>query len=293
MPTTLRASFALVLFLLASMAMAQPKESGPFRVGGEVSRPEKISGESPDYTEMARKARISGVVIVEAVIDENGDVTETKVLKGLPMGLDQAAVEALETWKFRPATMDGRPVPVYYIVTLNFQLDAGLSFGPRFGQLMLDNPELGELVRGKSYEKALDWLANRPDSQEGRLARAYLLLGLGRIPEAWEVARALDDPEHVLLSSFSDATRDAAIEEEDVERRAEILDAGIQALTRAMELKKDDYWAISGKSWLLRERAKLAGGEEERKALIEEANRLTEQASRSRTKPWPPDGSPP
>lgn len=291
MPTPLRVSPAAVLFLLASAVLAQaPPASEPYRVGGEVTRPEKISGERADYTEMARRARVSGIVIVEAIIDEKGDVTETRVLKGLPMGLDQAAVEAVKTWKFTPATVDGRPVPVYYTVTVNFQLDAGFSFGPRFGQFMADNPEFGELVRGVSYERALDWLEGRPDASESRLARSYLLLGLGRVPEAWEVARALDNPEHVLLSSFSDAAQDAAAEEEDVERRAEILDAGIQALTRSLELKKDDYWTLSGKSQLLREKAKLTADQQERKALIDEAERLSEQASRLRTKPGPPNG---
>src|SRR5689334_25447142 len=92
MPTTLRASFAVALFLLASVKLPA---SEPYRVGGEVTRPEKISGAPPVYTEIARRARIMGVVIIEAIIDEQGNVTETRVLKGLPMGLDRSAVEAV------------------------------------------------------------------------------------------------------------------------------------------------------------------------------------------------------
>ncbi len=96
--------------------------TGPIRVGGDVKPPEKIFYPSPQYTEIARKARIQGVVIVEAIIDKEGKVTNVKVLKGLPMGLDQAAVDAVSRWTFKPATLNGKPVAVIYNLTVNFQL---------------------------------------------------------------------------------------------------------------------------------------------------------------------------
>ncbi len=96
--------------------------SGPIRVGGDVKAPEKLHAPPPQYTEIARKARITGVVIVEAIIDKDGNVTNVKVLKGLPMGLDQAAIDAIKGWKFRPATLNGKPVSVYYNLTVNFTL---------------------------------------------------------------------------------------------------------------------------------------------------------------------------
>ncbi|MCP4202078.1 MAG: energy transducer TonB [bacterium] len=96
--------------------------TGPIRVGGDVKPPKKIIFPSPQYTEIARKARITGVVIVEAIIDKQGNVTNVKVLKGLPMGLDQAAAEAVKRWKFEPATLNGKPVAVIYNLTVNFQL---------------------------------------------------------------------------------------------------------------------------------------------------------------------------
>lgn len=97
--------------------------SGPIRVGGEVAAPNKLHAPPPVYTEIARKARIQGIVIVEAIIDKQGNVTNVKVLKGLPMGLDQAAVDAVKKWKFEPATLpDGRPVDVIYTLTVNFQM---------------------------------------------------------------------------------------------------------------------------------------------------------------------------
>lgn len=94
----------------------------PMRLNDQVTRPVKISGPNPMYTEIARKARIQGVVIVEAIIAKDGSVADVKILKPLPMGLDQAAVEAVRQWRFEPATLDGRPVDVYYNLTINYRL---------------------------------------------------------------------------------------------------------------------------------------------------------------------------
>lgn len=95
---------------------------GPIMVGGEVKAPEKLVAPQPVYTEIARKARIQGVVIVQAIIDREGNVTNVKVLKGLPMGLEEAAVDAIKQWKFKPATLNGKPVTVYFNLTVNFKL---------------------------------------------------------------------------------------------------------------------------------------------------------------------------
>src|SRR4029079_8505454 len=73
---------------------ARELEEDPVRVGGEVTAPEKVSGLEPSYTEIARRARVQGVVILEATIDRSGKVTSTRVLKGLPMGLDEKARQA-------------------------------------------------------------------------------------------------------------------------------------------------------------------------------------------------------
>jgi protein TonB len=99
---------------------AEPE--GPIMVGGDVKAPIKEYAPPPQYTEIARKARIQGVVIVQAIVTKEGDVQDVKVLKGLPMGLDAAAAEAVKKWKFKPATLNGKPVDVYYNLTVNFTL---------------------------------------------------------------------------------------------------------------------------------------------------------------------------
>ncbi len=95
---------------------------GPILVGGDVKPPERVYSPQPAYTEIARRARVQGVVIVQAIIDKQGNVTNVKVLKGLPMGLEEAAVDAIKQWKFKPATLNGKPVTVYYNLTVNFKL---------------------------------------------------------------------------------------------------------------------------------------------------------------------------
>ncbi len=96
-------------------------DNRPWRVGGAVTRPEKISGELPKYTELARRTHVHGVVIVEVIIDEEDRVVDERILQPLPMGLDGAALEAVRTWRFRPATFQGKPVKVFYTLEVHFQ----------------------------------------------------------------------------------------------------------------------------------------------------------------------------
>lgn len=100
-----------------------PTSSGPpYRVGGDVKAPVLLNRVEPIYPEEARKARIMGIVIVEAMIGEDGVVKNVAVLKPLPFGLDQAAVDAVKQWTFKPATLEGKPVAVRFNLTVNFRL---------------------------------------------------------------------------------------------------------------------------------------------------------------------------
>lgn len=98
--------------------------TGPVRVGGDVKAPVATSRVDPEYTEGARKARISGIVVVEAIIDRNGNVDSVKIVKGLPAGLGEQAVAAVRQWKFKPGTLNGQPVAVIFNLTVNFKLDS-------------------------------------------------------------------------------------------------------------------------------------------------------------------------
>jgi|GEM_PF-1591711 len=92
------------------------------KAGGEVSHPEKLAGVPPAYTEEARAAKIRGVVIVESIIDAEGCVRKARVIQGLPNGLSAAALEAMRLWVFSPARFQDKPVPVFYNLSVNFQI---------------------------------------------------------------------------------------------------------------------------------------------------------------------------
>jgi protein TonB len=94
----------------------------PRRIGGDVQAPVAVSRPAPAYPELARRMRIQGVVRLEAVIDEHGNVVDARVLDDIGMGCGQAAVEAIRTWRYEPATLNGRPVSVYLEVRVSFQL---------------------------------------------------------------------------------------------------------------------------------------------------------------------------
>ncbi len=92
------------------------------QVGGGVTAPEKIFAPQPRYSEEARQGRVQGTVILQAVIEATGDVSDVEVLKGLPLGLSESAIETVRQWRFKPATSNGRPVAVYLNLLVNFSL---------------------------------------------------------------------------------------------------------------------------------------------------------------------------
>lgn len=100
-----------------------PIESRPqlVRVGGDIREPRKIVGVPAVYPEIARQARIEGLVIIEATIDEHGFVTGARVLRSQPL-LDAAALAALKQWRYTPTLLNGVPVRVLMTITFNFKL---------------------------------------------------------------------------------------------------------------------------------------------------------------------------
>jgi protein TonB len=101
---------------------ARRVESTPLRVGGIIRQPQKIHHVAPLYPEIARSARVSGVVILEAMLAEDGTVRDVRVLRSIPL-LDAAAVTAVREWRFTPTLLNGTPVPVVMTVTVAFNLN--------------------------------------------------------------------------------------------------------------------------------------------------------------------------
>lgn len=95
------------------------KPKGPVRVGGNVKPPRLISGPAPVYPILARQSRIQGMVIIDAIIDEQGNVVQEKIVSGHPL-LVQAALKAVSQRKYAPTFLDGVATPVDLRVEVNF-----------------------------------------------------------------------------------------------------------------------------------------------------------------------------
>jgi protein TonB len=92
---------------------------GPIRVDGHIKAPRLIFGPAPVYPVLAQRSRISGAVVIDAVIDTQGNVVEMRTVSGHPF-LALSAMEALRRWKYEPTILGGEPVSVQLLVTLTF-----------------------------------------------------------------------------------------------------------------------------------------------------------------------------
>ena len=109
---------------LVDLPPAPPTPEAPkaYRPGGAIREPRKIQDAAPQYPEIARAARVEGLVILEATIDERGFVTGARVLRSVPL-LDAAALAALKQWRYTPTLLNGIPVRVLMTVTFRFSLE--------------------------------------------------------------------------------------------------------------------------------------------------------------------------
>jgi protein TonB len=87
-----------------------------------ISEPVVLEKTPPTYPDAAREAGVSGAVVADLLIDELGTVRDVVIQKSPSDELSAAAIDAIEQWRFAPATMDGKPVVVRYVVTVMFQL---------------------------------------------------------------------------------------------------------------------------------------------------------------------------
>jgi TonB family protein len=97
---------------------------GPYQVGNGVLPPREKRRVDPQYTAEAMRAKIQGVVLVAAVVQTDGRVTDVRVIRSLDQsfGLDTKAIEAARKWEFYPGTRFGEPVPVLVNIELTFNL---------------------------------------------------------------------------------------------------------------------------------------------------------------------------
>jgi protein TonB len=98
------------------------EQLNPVRIGGGIKAPGKIRDVPPVYPPIAQASRVQGVVIIEAVIDELGQVADARVLRSIPL-LDEAALDAVRQWVYQPTLLNGQPKAVLMTLTVNFRLE--------------------------------------------------------------------------------------------------------------------------------------------------------------------------
>lgn len=93
-----------------------PSEPQPLMVEGKVTRPTNLRNVKPAYA----GPPIAGTVILQVVIDEDGCVRDPRILRGINRYQDSASLDAVRQWVFLPATLEGKPVSVNYVLTVEF-----------------------------------------------------------------------------------------------------------------------------------------------------------------------------
>ncbi len=101
---------------------APPRPKEPVHVGGRIQAPTKLVHVNPIYPPIPLAARKEGLVILEALIAEDGTVRDVKVLRTAAL-FDEAAVTAVRQWRFSPTLLNGEPVPIVMTVTVGFTME--------------------------------------------------------------------------------------------------------------------------------------------------------------------------
>jgi protein TonB len=107
--------------IVGGLPEAPPPPVAPVRVGGSIREPRRVSAVPPVYPDIAAKARLTGVVVIEATINERGRVESVNLVQGAPLFSD-AALEAVKKWVYTPTLVNGVPTPVIMTVTVHFRL---------------------------------------------------------------------------------------------------------------------------------------------------------------------------
>jgi len=93
-----------------------------YKVGAGVNPPSVLQKVEPEYSEEGRAAGLQGTVVVQVVIGPDGVAHDARIVRGLGLGLDEQAIEAISRWQFKPGAKDGEPVPVTATIEVNWRL---------------------------------------------------------------------------------------------------------------------------------------------------------------------------
>lgn len=117
---------ALAVFLLCAAGATQrlfAVDEKVYKVGGDVRSPVLVHRVEPQYTDAARNEKISGKVLLDVVVNAQGEIHDAEVVEALGYGLDENAITAVKKWKFEPGRKVEDPVAVRARIEINFRLE--------------------------------------------------------------------------------------------------------------------------------------------------------------------------
>ena len=209
----------------------------PVRVGGQIREPRKLKNVPPIYPADAKLAGLEGKVVLECTIDVQGAVAGTRVVEGVPP-LSDAAMKAVNQWRYTPVLLNGKAVPVIMTVTLTWK-----DSQPFLSGLLESLKSKNEFLR----ESAVTWLGRAPSSLRGK-EREHVTRELQRLKEHDESERVRTAAAQALLLEGQQAVQPAGSSAE----------SGVTyrfTVHRRFTDKRDS--SASGRVWVLGEKARL------------------------------------
>ena len=222
-----------------------------------------ISKENPKYSEKARRSHREGAVVLNLIVDEEGEPRDIRVVKSVGDGLDEEAVEAVKHWKFQPGTYQGKAVSVQIAVEVNFRLTTTPSSSPSQSAASSDGQrqqlnnlysDANSAYQRRDFQTAAN-LSRRMTSMFPLNANAWSVLGssLLELHELNQAATALEtavklDP----ASSF------ALINLGRVYWRQRRYDEAQAQFAKQIALNPDDHYAHGNLGMMLRDQKKCS-----------------------------------
>ena len=166
--------------LLSAALLVAPLQDAPLEGGKDVPVPKRLSGKDPVLPQMARDARVQGFLIFEVTVSTDGRITDIRSLRTIPL-VDQAAIDAMKTWRYEPTLVDGVARRVKFTEIVDMFLSPGDAVSHYWGQALdpKNQPQVRVLAIGrmalfanKEYKRVAKALTKLATDSEPAVAEA-------------------------------------------------------------------------------------------------------------------------
>jgi TonB family protein len=175
-----------ILGILAIAAWAQDVPAQASRQASSTRQPRVISKTDPEYSEEARRAGVNATIVLSLVVNENGEPEDVRIERGAGFGLDEQAVQCIQTWRFEPGTKDGKPFKAATHIEVNFSLleKGRQNQRARLNFTLPPGPARPELIKGT--------IPPNPDAVGDALLRVRLTVSPDGRPQNLDILETTD-----------------------------------------------------------------------------------------------------